>query len=48
MQGMEGIERWSLTQHQDTPYLSNILKEIEAENKERADLESLTVQPKRR
>ena len=33
---------------QDTPYLSTIIKEIEAENKERADLESLTVQPKRR
>lgn len=33
---------------QDVPYLSTIVKEIEAENKERDDMEALTVMPKRR
>jgi ubiquinol-cytochrome c reductase subunit 7 len=32
-----------LTRAQDTPYLSNLIKEIEAELKEREDLESMVL-----
>lgn len=36
-----------LTIEQDTPYLSSVIKEIEAEMKEREDLESMVVQKRK-
>ena len=41
--GLHFIPRRTDIGIQDTPYLSPIIREIEAEEKERADLEALTI-----
>ncbi|KAL9108658.1 MAG: hypothetical protein Q9227_006604 [Pyrenula ochraceoflavens] len=40
-------EEW-ITDDEDTPYLSSIMDEIEAENKERSDLESMIVSKRKK